>query len=317
MAATGVAFERGEGSMAKLAATEVAVASTERAIQTMGGWGYITDHPVEKWYRDAKLYTIFEGTSEIQRVVISNAIAQQDGAPPLHVQMDAEGSALNKAFGRGTETRTKVMDKAMAALPANAKLAPIKAEGLSVLNDACGPVVQAAAQATDEAAVLASQEAFMRDCKPKFAAVTEKLTVVTDEVMTAANQESENLSASAKTTIYATFGAVIGGLALVLVAGFFLIRAWLARPIQHLQRTMLTLANGDLSALVAGADRRDEVGSMAKALQVFKDNGLKTRELERRSDEQRQQSEEQRLATAERERIRADAMAQAHGSRSA
>ncbi len=67
MAATGVPFERGEGSMAKLAASELAVETTERAIQTMGGWGYITDHPVEKWYRDAKLYTIFEGTSEIQR----------------------------------------------------------------------------------------------------------------------------------------------------------------------------------------------------------------------------------------------------------
>ena len=40
----------------------------------MGGWGYITDHPVEKWYRDAKLYTIFEGTSEIQRIVISTAL---------------------------------------------------------------------------------------------------------------------------------------------------------------------------------------------------------------------------------------------------
>ena len=65
MAASGVPFERGEGSMSKLAASEVAVATTERAIQTMGGWGYITDHPVEKWYRDAKLYTIFEGTSEI------------------------------------------------------------------------------------------------------------------------------------------------------------------------------------------------------------------------------------------------------------
>ena len=36
-----------------------------RAIQTMGGWGYVKDHPVEKWYRDAKLYTVFEGTSEI------------------------------------------------------------------------------------------------------------------------------------------------------------------------------------------------------------------------------------------------------------
>src|SRR4029079_7019969 len=74
MAATGVPFERGEGSMSKLAASEVAVKTTDRAIKTMGGWGYIKDHPVEKWYRDAKLYTIFEGTSEIQRMVISKAL---------------------------------------------------------------------------------------------------------------------------------------------------------------------------------------------------------------------------------------------------
>ena len=79
MAASGVPFERGEGSMAKLAASEVAVRTTERAIQTMGGWGYIKDHPVEKWYRDAKLYTIFEGTSDIQRIVISNALGAADG----------------------------------------------------------------------------------------------------------------------------------------------------------------------------------------------------------------------------------------------
>ena len=46
----------------------------EQAIQTMGGWGYIKDFPVEKWYRDAKLYTIFEGTSEIQRLVIARAL---------------------------------------------------------------------------------------------------------------------------------------------------------------------------------------------------------------------------------------------------
>jgi acyl-CoA dehydrogenase len=78
MAASGVPFERGEGSMSKLAASEVAVKATERAIPTMGGWGYITDHPVEKWYRDAKLYNIFEGTStsEIQRMVISNALGR-------------------------------------------------------------------------------------------------------------------------------------------------------------------------------------------------------------------------------------------------
>jgi acyl-CoA dehydrogenase len=114
MAATGVPFERGEGSMCKLAASEVAVRTTERAIQTMGGWGYIKDHPVEKWYRDAKLYTIFEGTSEIQRVVISNALGAADGRPPLHVDLEPTGGPLNLWFGRGTPARTQVANSALA-----------------------------------------------------------------------------------------------------------------------------------------------------------------------------------------------------------
>ena len=71
--------------MSKLAASEAAVRTTERAIQTMGGWGYLKDHPVEKWYRDAKLYTIFEGTSKIQRIVISHALGRgRRGAAPAH-----------------------------------------------------------------------------------------------------------------------------------------------------------------------------------------------------------------------------------------
>ena len=113
MAANGVPFERGEGSMSKLAASEVAVKATERAIQTMGGWGYITDHPVEKWYRDAKLYTIFEGTSEIQRMVISNALGAAVGTPPLHVVIEPTGGPLNRIFGRGTPLRSRVADAAL------------------------------------------------------------------------------------------------------------------------------------------------------------------------------------------------------------
>jgi len=115
MAATGVPFDRGEGSMSKLAASEVAVKTTERAIQTMGGWGYISDHPVEKWYRDAKLYTIFEGTSEIQRIVISHALGAGDGAPPLHIDLEPTGGPLNQWFGRGTPVRTKIADAALSA----------------------------------------------------------------------------------------------------------------------------------------------------------------------------------------------------------
>jgi alkylation response protein AidB-like acyl-CoA dehydrogenase len=68
-------FDAGEGSMSKLRAGEVAVAATGKAVQLLGGAGFVRDHPVERWYRDAKIYTIFEGTSEIQRLVIARAIS--------------------------------------------------------------------------------------------------------------------------------------------------------------------------------------------------------------------------------------------------
>ena len=75
MAANRKKFEAGEGSQSKLFAGETAVWVTEQAIQILGGYGYIREHPVERWYRDAKIYTIFEGTSEIQRLVIARAIS--------------------------------------------------------------------------------------------------------------------------------------------------------------------------------------------------------------------------------------------------
>ncbi len=75
MAASRKPFLNGEGSMSKLFAGETAVKVTEEAIQIMGGYGYIREHPVERWHRDSKIYTIFEGTSEIQRLIIARAIS--------------------------------------------------------------------------------------------------------------------------------------------------------------------------------------------------------------------------------------------------
>src|SRR3954465_8260415 len=75
MGRTGHAFTNAEGSMSKLKAGEVAVWATERAIQILGGNGYTREYPVERMHRDAKIYTIFEGTSEIQRLVIARAIS--------------------------------------------------------------------------------------------------------------------------------------------------------------------------------------------------------------------------------------------------
>jgi acyl-CoA dehydrogenase len=75
MGRSGQEFTAAEGSMSKLKAGEVAVWATERAIQILGGNGYTREFPVERMHRDAKIYTIFEGTSEIQRLVIARAIS--------------------------------------------------------------------------------------------------------------------------------------------------------------------------------------------------------------------------------------------------
>lgn len=77
--ATAAAKDRGEavgefGSMCKLFATETAMWVTTQAVQVFGGYGYITDYPVEKLFRDAKVTEIYEGTSEIQRMVIGKAL---------------------------------------------------------------------------------------------------------------------------------------------------------------------------------------------------------------------------------------------------
>ncbi len=75
MGRTGKPFNNAEGSMSKLKAGEVAVWTTERAIQILGGNGYTREFPVERMHRDSKIYTIFEGTSEIQRLVVARAIS--------------------------------------------------------------------------------------------------------------------------------------------------------------------------------------------------------------------------------------------------
>jgi len=74
MLAEGIPFARGEGSMAKLYAGDMAMRVTTEAVQVLGGYGYIKEYPVERFMRDAKIYQIWEGTAEIQRLVISRCI---------------------------------------------------------------------------------------------------------------------------------------------------------------------------------------------------------------------------------------------------
>jgi alkylation response protein AidB-like acyl-CoA dehydrogenase len=70
-----------QASIAKLFASEMVNRVTAKAIQMHGGYGFIKEYPVERFYRDARVFTIYEGTSEIQRVVISNHILKDKRQP--------------------------------------------------------------------------------------------------------------------------------------------------------------------------------------------------------------------------------------------
>jgi butyryl-CoA dehydrogenase len=70
-----------EASIAKLFASEMVNAITAQAIQIHGGYGFTKDYDVERFYRDARVFTIYEGTSEIQRIVISNAVLRDKRKP--------------------------------------------------------------------------------------------------------------------------------------------------------------------------------------------------------------------------------------------
>ena len=70
-----------EASMAKLYASETAMWSTTKAVQIHGGYGYVTDFPVERYMRDAKLAEIGEGTSEVQRMIIAKSLLRQGYLP--------------------------------------------------------------------------------------------------------------------------------------------------------------------------------------------------------------------------------------------
>ena len=86
MFSAAVLKDRGEkyttrASMAKLFASEMVNRVTAKALQIHGGYGFIKEYPVERFYRDARVFTIYEGTSEIQRVVISNQILKDKRVP--------------------------------------------------------------------------------------------------------------------------------------------------------------------------------------------------------------------------------------------
>ena len=80
--------------MAKLFAGDIAMKVTVDAVQILGGYGYIKDYPVERFMRDAKIYQIWEGTAEIQRLVISRYVLGERTATAIRPRVVEETPAV-------------------------------------------------------------------------------------------------------------------------------------------------------------------------------------------------------------------------------
>jgi methyl-accepting chemotaxis protein len=223
-----------------------------------------------------------------------------------------------KALEEATTNFEQNIDAAAAALPTDDRFAAshealkqLRQDALTLLRTTCAAAISSGSTATTSDAILKSVYTYASTCQPHFGPVTAAIFALTTETGKAADAEAAELEAYAEWTEKSTVLSMFGGALVIFVIGFVTFRRSVSNPMQLLTSRMSEIAQGDLTVEVPETDRRDEIGKMAKALQIFKDNGLRTLELQAEAEVTRTATEAERLATAERDQKIAAEMAQA------
>jgi methyl-accepting chemotaxis protein len=213
----------------------------------------------------------------------------------------AEAAAAEKAFEDSVSKLFKNIDNAT-------RLEPENAQALSAFRDRAEAMAPAARRAIHAGRANRNEEAraILASLDPQIAELTADLRAYNEANTAADGAKSVSLAAAAdRTVMISVIGALASGCA-ALGFGLWVSRAKISRPLNALAQRMRRLAEGDLEVVVDGQERRDEVGDMAKAVQIFKDNGLKARAVEQEAEAVRAEAESERGRT-EAERRRAEA----------
>ncbi|HVE22503.1 MAG TPA: HAMP domain-containing protein, partial [Acidocella sp.] len=225
--------------------------------------------------------------------------------------IDTTNSGIQGALGKLATNRKKfdaLMVGAEKAVPQQADvLTSLQTRGDTLLNASCAQSIKLGAAAATPAEVTASQKEFLSHCLPGFPSLINDLAAVRDSSRKQVGNDQAILDSAAGKTIFTTFALVLVSLIVILVCGFFVVQAWIVSPIKGLQKTMGDLAGGNLRAVVAGIERRDEIGGMARAVQIFKDAGLEKQRLEEDAKAAAAQMDAERVAN---EAARAETAAQ-------
>jgi methyl-accepting chemotaxis protein len=161
--------------------------------------------------------------------------------------------------------------------------------------------------AMDDPSMLSAQAVFLKEFSPIFPSLTRGITAAANRIAGEVSTDETALRGQTSGTIKATFLAVLAGLLLVMLSAIFVVRAWITAPVTRLQIVMGRLSGGDLQAEIAGAERKDEIGGMARAVQLFKNAGIEKARMEAQAEEERAQAE---TARQRHEAERNDAAAQ-------
>ena len=191
----------------------------------------------------------------------------------------------------------ETLDAAMKAVPETAStLLPIKQQAQTHLNVTCTAAIKAGAEAVGNDATVAAQSLYLKDCAPGFQPLTNAISAFNLQYQKEVTAIGAALDAQAAWTVTETYAITLGGLVVIMAGGIFAVRQWLSRPLADLTDLMGRLSSDDTTVEITGADRKDEIGAMLRAAQVFKEAGIKKTMLERQAEEAR------RAADAERDR---------------
>ncbi len=243
-----------------------------------------------------------DGSASVAMARANRALATiRDGvAEEVMGQTAAEDLAAKATLDSGAaQLKTQA---ALAAADAPAHAAEINALAASaddVVTQDCAQTINNGLSANSGAALTNSAAQFFASCSPRFAPVTAAFAAEVDRLQTEINQDDDALTVLTGTTIAVTYASILGGMLLLMALGYFAITAWIISPIKLLQSVMGKLSNGDLTPQVDGVERKDEVGGMARAVQVFKDNALEKVRLEKNLKIAQAEAETERLAAAE------------------
>jgi methyl-accepting chemotaxis protein len=248
---------------------------------TLGVAAYVGS---QMWTIDSSYSALGAGPTHaaIWMVRANRSLTEMDGAV-ARLMMASTDDESRAAAAQVEKNRKNFMDGLDEAVKADPTLATdieaLKARGLA-LDQTCAAAIKAGAAASTPELSVSSQTLYKKDCAPAFPALIDAVKGKVLAISADVDRRSAALTEVTKGAIATTFVLILGGLAAVMVAGFFGVRAWIAAPLKGLSSVMDRLADGDLKVRIDGADRGDELGGMARAVQVFKDAGLEKQRLE-------------------------------------